>query len=78
MENKTLTLILNRLNVIDSILECLNIIDNRFNGIYNRLDSMDNRFDGIYNRLDSMDNRFDGVDSTLAKFQDGQKKILIL
>ena len=64
MENKTLTLILNRLNVIDSILECLNIIDNRFNG--------------IYNRLDSMDNRFDGVDSTLAKFQDGQKKILIL
>jgi SAM-dependent methyltransferase/archaellum component FlaC len=45
--------------------EVLSIVDIRFQGINNRLDSVDNCFQGIDERLDAVDNCFQGIDERL-------------
>ena len=42
-------------------------VDQRFDGVDQRLDAMDKRFDGVDQRLDAMDKRFDGVDRKLDR-----------
>lgn len=55
---------------IDPIYVRLDAMDQRFDGIDKRLDAMDQRFDGIDKRLDGMDQHFDGIDQRLDNIED--------
>ena len=58
------------LKELSKVNECLNRMDDRFDGVDRRLDKMDDRFDRMDERLDKMDERFDRMDDRFDRMDD--------
>ena len=65
------------LKELSKVNECLNRMDDRFDGVGrrldkvdDRLDKMDDRFDRMDERLDKMDERFDRMDDRFDRMDD--------
>ena len=58
------------LKELSKVNECLNRMDDRFDGVDRRLDKVDDRLDKVDERLDKMDDRFDRMDERLDKMDE--------
>ncbi len=63
--------------VLKLIIDKLDGLENKFNGMENKLDGLENRFNDMENKLDSLENRFNSLENRfngLEKKLDGMEK----